>query len=287
MKKCPQCNRNYSDETLNFCLDDGTVLISATDAATDENIQRPTEQQTEILSQDQVTDSIPIVAKTEDYSNENETVVKSQPDANVSQPQIIKQGVSPMFAYLSVGLLALLVLFTGAGIALWIYANSNSDSNSEFAQSNENESNLKIDNTQNVEDKLAINLTDKENATPQKTPKKEVKETPKKDPKEKDTPKPNPTKTADKTPTPDTTPEPEKGRFFVILGSYKDPANAKKRLLLARSRGLPARIINTSNVPGLRSGLRAVVMGPFSKPAAQRALSRAKSVAPDAYVKAG
>ena len=27
MKQCPACNRKYSDETLNFCLDDGAALI--------------------------------------------------------------------------------------------------------------------------------------------------------------------------------------------------------------------------------------------------------------------
>ena len=27
MKRCPQCRRDYTDETLNFCLDDGTTLV--------------------------------------------------------------------------------------------------------------------------------------------------------------------------------------------------------------------------------------------------------------------
>jgi Tol biopolymer transport system component len=27
MKRCPECRRDYTDETLNFCLDDGTVLV--------------------------------------------------------------------------------------------------------------------------------------------------------------------------------------------------------------------------------------------------------------------
>jgi hypothetical protein len=29
MKRCPQCNRNYSDDALSFCLDDGSPLVSA------------------------------------------------------------------------------------------------------------------------------------------------------------------------------------------------------------------------------------------------------------------
>ena len=27
MKRCPQCKRDYADETLNFCLDDGSELV--------------------------------------------------------------------------------------------------------------------------------------------------------------------------------------------------------------------------------------------------------------------
>ncbi|CAN5724956.1 hypothetical protein BH20ACI4_BH20ACI4_00790 [soil metagenome] len=28
MKTCPSCNQTYTDETLNFCLNDGTTLVS-------------------------------------------------------------------------------------------------------------------------------------------------------------------------------------------------------------------------------------------------------------------
>src|SRR3954454_1413890 len=27
MKRCPECRRDYSDETLNYCLDDGIALL--------------------------------------------------------------------------------------------------------------------------------------------------------------------------------------------------------------------------------------------------------------------
>jgi hypothetical protein len=27
MKRCPKCSREYNDETLNFCLDDGIELL--------------------------------------------------------------------------------------------------------------------------------------------------------------------------------------------------------------------------------------------------------------------
>ncbi|MCU1267875.1 MAG: hypothetical protein JWM21_4193 [Acidobacteria bacterium] len=31
MKRCPNCNRTYTDEALNFCLEDGTPLLGATE----------------------------------------------------------------------------------------------------------------------------------------------------------------------------------------------------------------------------------------------------------------
>src|SRR5215217_3348367 len=35
MKKCPQCNRDYNDDSLSFCLDDGAELLFGA-ATTDE-----------------------------------------------------------------------------------------------------------------------------------------------------------------------------------------------------------------------------------------------------------
>src|SRR2546430_3255679 len=32
MKRCPKCNRRYTDETLRFCLEDGSPLFSAHDS---------------------------------------------------------------------------------------------------------------------------------------------------------------------------------------------------------------------------------------------------------------
>jgi hypothetical protein len=32
MKRCPRCRRKYSDDTLNFCLDDGSTLIAEPDS---------------------------------------------------------------------------------------------------------------------------------------------------------------------------------------------------------------------------------------------------------------
>lgn len=287
MKKCPKCDRNYSDETLNFCLDDGSVLFSENAAATNENILRPTEQQTEILSQETITEAIKYKNETADLSDEKTEVVNSRPEIN-SQPQIIKQGVSPIFAYMSVGLLALLVIIGGIGITIFISSNPGDPSNSDYAQNNSNSENPNLivseldmpgeNSNESLEDKTSP--TQPARTTGRETPKNEIDSS-------NPTPVPNPAKTQTPTPNPTESPLPEKGKYYVILGSYQDSANAQKRLILARSKGLPARIINTSSVPGLRSGLQAVVLGPFTKSGARKVLGRAKAVSSDAYIKEG
>jgi hypothetical protein len=35
MKRCPSCNRTYTDLSLNFCLEDGTPLVSDVAPAND------------------------------------------------------------------------------------------------------------------------------------------------------------------------------------------------------------------------------------------------------------
>src|SRR6187551_1842164 len=35
MKRCPECRRDYTDETLNFCLDDGAALLDGPSIADD------------------------------------------------------------------------------------------------------------------------------------------------------------------------------------------------------------------------------------------------------------
>src|SRR5215210_1479833 len=34
MKRCPQCNKTYADDTLNFCLEDGEWLVADGEPAT-------------------------------------------------------------------------------------------------------------------------------------------------------------------------------------------------------------------------------------------------------------
>jgi cell division septation protein DedD len=284
MKKCPQCQRSYRDEAQNFCLDDGTVLVSENAPATDENIARPTEQRTELISHEKLPEIMPTQYVDTGQTTEQETIVHSNKPTGTfaNQPQL-RKGVSPIFAYLSVGLLGLIVLITGVAVVVWF--SMNSSGNNELAANLSNESNVKKaeNKTSEDEDSDTSDETSADKPVLKNTPVKETK------PVQKPNPTPKPADSNPPTPKPSATPEPDNGKFFVILGSFPQSQSGKARLRLqeARSKGLNARIVNTNNYPGLRNGLVAVVMGPFSKSAAQGALRSARSVSSDAYVKSG
>ncbi len=68
MQRCPKCNQIYHDDDLNFCLEDGQLLVSAQDP--------------------------------------EETVIRPSPFLPQSSPSV-RQGFNPIFAYVVIGLLAL------------------------------------------------------------------------------------------------------------------------------------------------------------------------------------
>ena len=93
MKTCPRCNRNYADESLNFCLDDGSVLTSPYDPEA--------------------------------------TIVSSKRTVIPTGTEVVPQGsLSPhkrkaMLPYLIVGLLALII---GGGIATLLISKDKAES---------------------------------------------------------------------------------------------------------------------------------------------------------------
>lgn len=84
MKLCPQCQQTFLDENL-YCLSDGTPLVPVFDAP------------------------------------EETTLIRPFPSIQQS-PQTARQGVSPIFAYLSI---ALLVVVVGGATIFWLKSSSN------------------------------------------------------------------------------------------------------------------------------------------------------------------
>lgn len=124
MKQCPQCRQTFSDETL-FCLSDGTPLAFIGENPEEITVVRP---------------------------------IPNIPIPNIQPSQPVKQGVSPIFAYLTV---ILLILMLGGGIILAaIFAisrmsNTNTNNNTETARvSNNLPSNFLPANKVNGDNKL-------------------------------------------------------------------------------------------------------------------------------------
>jgi hypothetical protein len=86
MKRCPRCEETFSDDNF-FCLSDGTPLPSFT-------------------------------------VGEEETLVRPAPFVHQAMPRQAEKGVNPLIAYLSIGILALLVV-AGAAIILFLLLKSN------------------------------------------------------------------------------------------------------------------------------------------------------------------
>lgn len=81
----------------------------------------------------------------------------------------------------------------------------------------------------------------------------------------------------------------EIGQWFVVLESFPKTARltADKRAELLRENGRQAKVVDTDLYPGLRSGLWAVVLGPFSGEKAEQVLAEVRAQVPTAYAKSG
>lgn len=82
---------------------------------------------------------------------------------------------------------------------------------------------------------------------------------------------------------------PSSGRYFVVVSSFSKSkvSEAENRRTQAVRYGLPVTVVITDDYPNLASGLRAVVLGPYSKGDAEVALRSARRFYADAYIKAG
>ena len=96
MKQCPQCHKTYTDETLNFCLDDGEWLVSADEPAT--AILRDTDSSGEARTRAQIhtTDRSALPDSTKKTSRETRGVNKMLIVAAVA---LVVIGVGGFFGY--------------------------------------------------------------------------------------------------------------------------------------------------------------------------------------------
>ena len=154
MKRCPTCNKTFTDPNLSFCIDDGTPLVKVDTPAYDS-------EATLVSPSPSVNDSSSEVTQTYgqgEAPSDWKGPVYQPPGSFVRQPQTTKGRVWPWI----VGILVLLLAVAGMGIAAVIFikikrqarnlnentsirqpnananANTNRNSNSSVTNTNEN-----------------------------------------------------------------------------------------------------------------------------------------------------
>ncbi len=234
MKRCPQCNQTYPDDDLNFCLDDGGQLVFVSN------------------------------------SSFEETVIRPSPFFQQPSPPV-KQGVSPMFAYLAIGLLALVA---GGAVVMWMKSDSSASSKNETPTTVSTPAEQKV----SVSNEPQGNLKQEQEAL-EKERQKLADERQRLETKKNETFSTTTTRTS----------QPSSGTWFVVLGSYQkyESEKANQRLRYVQSLGYDATVVDTNNYPGFKGGLYSVVVGPYSKSDAKGLLGRMKSSISDAYIKSG
>lgn len=126
MKSCPTCQRQYTDETLGFCLEDGTRLVEMFDsAATWVNPPRPNTdpESTRVTSTPRHTDPTMVGFSSPGYSNPNSQNQSAQnpsypnPSYSSPQPTAAKRRGAGIWIALGVGLVLLVIVgVAGAGL---------------------------------------------------------------------------------------------------------------------------------------------------------------------------
>ena len=250
MKHCPTCYRSYPDETLAYCLEDGSLLSTSYDSEATQRI--PTARTTNPQS----TNVLP-------------------PTLAISPP--MRKSSKPLIVYLVVGLLALVA---GGAIVAWMKSDPNTSSNTKSEAASNASSVIKEENSNDTSNSNREKESLQEEKARLEREKQELAEERKR------------LEAKQKESTSSTTrqlPPPSSGTYFVVLGSYpkNEYEKANQRLQTVRGLGYEASLIDTGNYPGLRGGLWAVVMGPYSKSYAKSLAAQIKPVRSDVYIKSG
>ena len=98
MKKCPKCNRTYSDENLAFCLEDGAVLSAP--YSTENTLILPVTDKTNLPTEENP-----------ESATETETVVSQKPFVSQEKKPGFKIETSSLRAYTMLGALIMIWLF--------------------------------------------------------------------------------------------------------------------------------------------------------------------------------
>ncbi len=120
MKQCPSCKNTYTDDSLQFCLSDGTPLVSMTSDAPTVNMSYSGNEPLRI--------NIP---------NDSAPTVFVSPTANQNQPFVNNQPAEKKgFGLIIAGVLGLLLLLIGGGLAAFLLIPRSEDNRNSIATTN-------------------------------------------------------------------------------------------------------------------------------------------------------
>ncbi|MGZ5437334.1 MAG: hypothetical protein ACXWID_12760 [Pyrinomonadaceae bacterium] len=140
MKRCPQCNRTYTDDALSFCLDDGSPLVSASAPSSFDpsaTIQYP---------QSRETTPQPTIA----YGPGQPPPSTPPPPQWSPMPPITPQkrsvwpwilGIGAVLAFMGIGVVVLIIVLASMGGNNNNNANTNANANANRANRNSNAAN--------------------------------------------------------------------------------------------------------------------------------------------------
>jgi hypothetical protein len=141
MKRCPNCNRTYTDEALSFCLHDGTPLVGVNVPPpaynADPTVQTPGSRyaNTPIATHRQDTPLVNQMRPSPTWS----PMPGPQPPRRSVWPWII--GIVAILGFMGFGVLILVLALASMN------ANKNSNANSRLANSNTNQWNANVNST--------------------------------------------------------------------------------------------------------------------------------------------
>ena len=142
MKRCPQCNRTYTDDALSFCLDDGSPLVSASAPSSFDpsaTIQYPqsretTPQPTIAYGPGQPPPSMP--PPSTPPPPQWSPMPPMTPQKRSVWPWIL--GIGAVLAFMGIGVVILIIVLASMGANNNNNSNTNSNVNSNRANRNSN-----------------------------------------------------------------------------------------------------------------------------------------------------
>lgn len=142
MKRCPACNKTYTDETLNFCLEDGSLLSAPDDADKTQQIFPPPETNS-ILTK--------VSYPTAKVSNDTQPLMPTMPSPQIhfdyagnARDKTQPTGTGNKI-WLAAGLLALLMVSL-AGIIIW-FNSAKTPTNTNVIAKNQNDNRIISNNS--------------------------------------------------------------------------------------------------------------------------------------------